>query len=130
MQQLGTTTEKLFMERNLFQQEFGKMVAVISKLFGLQYIELAEDIVSETCLLATETWQTKGIPKNPVAWLYTVAKQKNLYHLRRKNIVQTKVIPAINTIQGKSSEQEEVDFSQQNIKTANFKCCLPFAILR
>ena len=41
---------------NLFRKEFSKMVAVISKLFGLQHIEIAEDIVSETFLEATETW--------------------------------------------------------------------------
>jgi hypothetical protein len=42
--------------KHLFQQEFSKMVAVISKLYGLQHIEIAEDIVSETFLLAAETW--------------------------------------------------------------------------
>ena len=39
----------------LFKQEFTKMVAVISKLYGLQHIEIAEDIVTETFLFATET---------------------------------------------------------------------------
>ena len=42
--------------KQLFQQEFAKMVAVISKQFGLQHIELAEDIVSDTFLTASETW--------------------------------------------------------------------------
>jgi len=70
--------------KHLFQQEFSKMVAVISKRFGLQHIEIAEDIVSETFLLATETWGIKGIPKNPTAWLYAVAKQKTLYHLEAR----------------------------------------------
>ena len=71
------------------------MVAVISKLFGLQHIEIAEDIVSETFLVATETWAKKGIPENPTAWLYTVAKQKTLYHFRRNKIFQEKIIPEI-----------------------------------
>ena len=48
--------------KQLFQQEFSKMVAVISRLFGLQYIEIAEDIVSETFLLAAESWGVKGLP--------------------------------------------------------------------
>ncbi|HEX2983378.1 MAG TPA: sigma factor, partial [Ignavibacteriales bacterium] len=59
--------------KQLFQQEFSKMVAVISKLYGLQHIEIAEDIVSETFLGAMETWGLKGIPPNPTAWLYVVA---------------------------------------------------------
>src|ERR1700745_612018 len=81
--------------KHLFQQEFSKMVAVISRLFGLQHIEIAEDIVSETFLQATETWGIKGIPANPSAWLYAVAKQKTLYHFRRNKIFEKKIIPAI-----------------------------------
>ena len=75
---------------DLFRKEFSKMIAVISKLYGLQHIEIAEDIVSETFLTATENWAQKGIPANPTAWLYTVAKQKTLYHFRRKKIFDEK----------------------------------------
>ncbi|MGI0016676.1 MAG: sigma factor, partial [Nitrososphaera sp.] len=81
--------------KHLFQQEFSKMVAVISKRFGLQHIEIAEDVVSETFLLAAETWGIKGIPQNPTAWLYTVAKQKTLYQFRRNKIFEQKIIPEL-----------------------------------
>jgi len=114
---------------NLFQTEFSKMVAVISKLFGLQHIEIAEDIVSETFLSATETWGVKGIPTNPTAWLYTVAKQKTLYHFRRNKIFGQKIIPAIKATTEHSIEISEVDFSQQNIKDSQlqmmFAICSP-----
>ncbi|WP_235324553.1 sigma factor [Pedobacter lusitanus] len=86
----------------LFQQEFSKMVAVISKLFGLEHIELAEDIVSETFLLATESWKVKGIPKNPTAWLYVVAKQKTLQYFRRNKIFEEKVLPELGLRQEKT----------------------------
>src|SRR5689334_19437322 len=76
--------------KHLFQQEFAKMVAVISKLFGLEHIETAEDIVSETFLTATETWEKQGLPPNPTAWLYVVAKQQTLYHFRRNKILERK----------------------------------------
>ena len=71
------------------------MVAVISKLYGLQHIEIAEDIVSETFLQASETWGIKGVPENPAAWLYAVAKQKTLYYFRRNKIFEEKVTPAL-----------------------------------
>jgi predicted RNA polymerase sigma factor len=90
------------MLKELFQQEFSKMVAVISSLFGLQHIEIAEDIVSETFLQAAETWGIKGIPPNPTAWLYTVAKQKTLYHFRRDKLFEKKMIPAL------KAQQEQV----------------------
>ena len=96
------------------------MVAVISKRFGLQHIEIAEDIVSETFLTATETWGIKGVPPNPTAWLYTVARQKTLYHFRRNKILETKVIPEIKS-QLRQNEESELDFSSQNIKDSQLR---------
>ena len=77
----------------LFRKEFSKMVAVISKTFGLEHIEIAEDIVSGTFLQAMENWKEKGIPANPTAWLYTVAKNNTLQEFRRNNILTKKIIP-------------------------------------
>jgi len=116
--------------KHLFQQEFSKMVAVISKLYGLQHIEIAEDIVSETFLQATETWGPKGIPPNPTAWLYAVAKQKTLSYFRRNKIYETKVKPAIRSGQEKEEEGPgELNFSQQNIRDSQlqmlFAVCSP-----
>jgi RNA polymerase sigma-70 factor (ECF subfamily) len=61
---------------HLFRTEFRKIAAVLCKLFGIENLELAEDIASETFLSALENWPYKGIPENPVGWLYTVAKTK------------------------------------------------------
>ncbi len=61
---------------HLFRTEFRKITAVLCKAFGIEHIETAEDIASETFLSALETWTYKGIPENPVAWLYSVAKNK------------------------------------------------------
>src|SRR5262245_11615716 len=112
--------------KDLFQQEFSKMVAVISKLFGLQYLGVAEDIVSETFLVAAEIWGIKGVPESPTAWLYAVAKQKALYQFRRNKIYEQKVIPELIS---KQTEVEELDFSQENIKDSQlqmlFAICNP-----
>ena len=110
--------------KHLFQQEFSKMVAVISSLFGLQHIETAEDIVSETFLQATETWGVKGVPKNPAAWLYAVAKQKTLSHFRWSKIFETKVIPELVLRQEKEAEPGELDFSTQNIRDSQLQMLL------
>jgi RNA polymerase sigma-70 factor (ECF subfamily) len=115
--------------KHLFQQEFSKMVAVISKLFGLQHIGIAEDIVSETFLQAAETWGIKGVPPNPTAWLYAVAKQKTLYHFRRNKIFEKKVIPELTSRQENGHEIAELDFSLENIKDSQlqmlFAICNP-----
>jgi len=115
--------------KELFKQEFSKMVAVISKLYGLQHIEIAEDIVSETFLLAAETWDTKGIPPNPAAWLYTVAKQKTLHHFRRGKIFDEKVRPEITARHPLAEEGDALNFSPENIKDSQlqmlFAVCNP-----
>jgi len=97
------------------------MVAVISRLFGLQHIEIAEDIVSETFLLAAETWGVKGVPPNPAAWLYTVAKHRTLYYFRRNKILQKKIIPELTIRQEKDQEIADIDFSGQNIKDSQLQ---------
>lgn len=111
---------------DLFRKEFAKMVAVISKLYGLQHIEIAEDIVSETFLTATENWTEKGVPANPTAWLYTVAKQKTLYHFRRKKIFDEKIVPQIKVSADTVAETKEMDFSTKNIKDSQLE--MMFAI--
>ncbi|MEM7575552.1 MAG: sigma-70 family RNA polymerase sigma factor [Bacteroidota bacterium] len=78
---------------NLFRTEYGKMVAVLLRTFGLDEVETAEDLVSETFLLAAETWGKKGLPQQPQAWLYGVAKNKAKDYLRRQQLYQQKIRP-------------------------------------
>ena len=60
------------------------MIAVLSRLLGLQNIEVAQDIVQDTLLQAMTTWAYKAIPDNPSAWLYRVAKNKAIDFLRKE----------------------------------------------
>jgi RNA polymerase sigma-70 factor (ECF subfamily) len=69
---------------HLFRHESGKMVSVLSRLLGLQNMETAHDIVQDTLLQAMNTWSYNGIPENPPAWLYRVAKNKAIDFLRRQ----------------------------------------------
>lgn len=62
------------------------MVAVICSRFGIEKIDAAEDIVSETFLSAAETWGTKGVPDNPAAWLYRVARNNALNEMKHDNV--------------------------------------------
>lgn len=80
---------------NLFRTEYQKIVSVLCNLFGIHHIEIAEDIVSDTFLAASETWSIKGVPENPVAWLYTVAKNKTKNHFKRTDIFEKKVVTEI-----------------------------------
>ncbi|MEL6651540.1 MAG: DUF6596 domain-containing protein [Bacteroidota bacterium] len=112
---------------HLFRTEFSKITAVLCKRFGLDQMSLAEDIVSDTFLLAAETWGLQGIPANPTAWLYTVAKNKALDQVRRKQLFDQKIVPNLNEGQPSANSQvEEIDLSIQNIKDSQLQ--MMFAI--
>jgi RNA polymerase sigma factor (sigma-70 family) len=112
----------------LFRTEFRKIVSVLCKSFGLENIQLAEDIASDTFLKATETWGLKGVPDNPTAWLYKVAKNVSKDHFRRENNYSQKIIPELN-YQNKSIEEIEIDLSENNIEDSQlqmiFSVCNP-----
>ena len=76
---------------HLFRQEYTKLTAVLSRYFGLQHIEVAEDIASETFLKATEHWAVHGMPDNPTAWLYRVAKNKAKDYLKRHQVFESRI---------------------------------------
>ncbi len=68
---------------HLFRHESGKMIAVLTRLLGIQNLQTAQDIVQDTLLQAMNTWSIHGTPGNPSAWLYKVAKNKAIDFLRR-----------------------------------------------
>ena len=60
------------------------MIAVLTRLFGIHNLELAEDVVQDAFLKATQSWKYNEIPKNPSGWLMQVAKNKALDIIRRQ----------------------------------------------
>lgn len=110
---------------HLFRTEYSKITAVLCRLFGLEYIETAEDIVSDTFLLAAETWGLKGLPENPVAWLYTVSKNKALDFLKHHDVFNKKVTAAIKQ-QTELSYELKIDLSAQHINDSQLQ--MMFAI--
>jgi RNA polymerase sigma factor (sigma-70 family) len=68
---------------HLFRNEAKKMVSVLTKIFGTENLETAEDVVQDTLLQAMQVWKLKGIPDNPSAWLFRVAKNKAIDIIRR-----------------------------------------------
>lgn len=109
----------------LFKTEYSKIIAVLCKLFGLPHIETAEDIVNDTFLLAAETWGLKGVPENPAAWLYTVAKNKTKDYLKRDKIFSEKVSAGLKQ-QPPPPDEIDIDLSAANIQDSQLK--MMFAI--
>src|SRR5215204_3844944 len=116
---------------HLFRHESGKMISVLSKLLGLQNIEAAQDIVQDALVQAMKSWSYNGLPDNPSAWLYRVAKNKAVDYLRRKKkfkelspkyayLLQSEYIltPTITSF----FKEEEIQDSQLRMI---FACCHP-----
>ena len=113
---------------HLFRTEYSKITTVLCKLFGIDYIEIAEDIASETFLLAFETWNYKGIPVNPTAWLYVVAKNKAKNYFKRNKLFAENIAKQFQYLSTEENEIE-IDFSEQNITDSQlqmlFAICQP-----
>ena len=71
-------------EEHLFRHEAGRLVAILARLFGIQNLALAEDVVQDAFCRALETWKFHGVPENPSAWLMASARHRALDVLRRE----------------------------------------------
>jgi RNA polymerase sigma factor (sigma-70 family) len=110
---------------HLFRSEYRKIIAVLVRHFGFEHIALAEDITSDTFLIAAETWGIKGLPENPVAWLYTVAKNKARDQVKRNTVFRNKIRKEI-VDDEKTFPETDIDLSEENIKDSQLQ--MMFAI--
>jgi RNA polymerase sigma-70 factor (ECF subfamily) len=67
-----------------FRHEAGRMLAALTHMFGLEHLDLAEEVVQEALLQALRQWPFHGIPDNPQGWLLRAARNKALDLLRRQ----------------------------------------------
>ena len=113
---------------HLFRTEYRKIVSVLGKLFGMEHLDAAEDIASETFLSAMETWTFKGIPENPVGWLYAVSKNKAKNYLNRNHVFSNKIATQLRLSIGQMNEIE-INLSEKNITDSQlqmlFALCHP-----
>jgi RNA polymerase sigma factor (sigma-70 family) len=74
---------------HLFRREAGRMVATLTRIFGVHNLALAEDVVQDAFCRALEVWKFRGVPENPSAWLMATAKNRALDVLRRERTART-----------------------------------------
>ena len=69
---------------HLFRRESGRLIAALTRVFGMHNLALAEDVVQDALCRALEVWKLRGMPENPSAWLMTTAKNRAIDVLRRE----------------------------------------------
>ncbi len=67
---------------HLFRHQYGKMVSILTRIFGLSYLQLIEDAIQDTFINALKAWRTQP-PDKPEAWLMQAAKNRTLDLIRK-----------------------------------------------
>jgi len=75
---------------HLFRHEAGKLISVLTGIFGINRLQMAEDVVQESLVRALRTWPYTGVPKVPAAWLTQTAKNLALDLIRREKLFHDK----------------------------------------
>ncbi|HEV8239719.1 MAG TPA: sigma-70 family RNA polymerase sigma factor, partial [Thermoanaerobaculia bacterium] len=71
---------------DLFRHRYGALVARLCRVLGAERLELAEDVVQEALLSALRNWPADGVPEQPEAWVFRVARNRALDALRRSKV--------------------------------------------
>lgn len=88
---------------HFFRYESGRLVAALTRLFGVHNLALAEDVAQHAFCRALEVWKVRGVPDNPSAWLLTTAKHRALDVLRRERTART-FAPEVSRLLSSESE--------------------------
>ncbi|MGI8602074.1 MAG: RNA polymerase sigma factor [Verrucomicrobiales bacterium] len=116
---------------HFFRHETGMLISVLTRIFGIDRLQLAEDVVQEALLRALQTWPFYGIPKNPAAWITQTAKHLALDLIRREKRFRGKQPEVAALIEQRSATsaaeqapQFETELKDDSLRLM-FACCHP-----
>ncbi len=113
----------------VFRRDSGRLISVLTRIFGPQNLELAEDVVQESFVRAMTVWSKDGIPDNPSAWLMTTARNRAIDAIRRERTRRTFAddltvyLDGEWTLTSTVEEAFEDDWSRDDQLRMIFMCC-------
>ena len=114
---------------HLFRHEAGKMVAILTRIFGFEHLTLAEDVVQEALARALQTWPFYGVPTNPSAWLMRTSRNLALDVVRRQKVFRDKQAEIVHLMDRPSLSPDAEVFTEHEIADDRlrmiFVCCHP-----
>ena len=115
---------------HLFRHESAKMVATLTRIFGIEHLSLAEDVVQEALGRALQTWPYRGVPENPSAWIMRASRNLALDVIRREKVFRGKEAEIARLIETREFSTPGVaSFSENEIADDRlrmmFVCCHP-----
>jgi RNA polymerase sigma factor (sigma-70 family) len=88
-----------------FRHEFGRLVSVLSRRFGVHRLELCEDAAQTALLRALRSWPEQGVPDNKGGWLYRVALNEVLGSLRSEKRIELTADNAVRAADDEGGEE-------------------------
>jgi RNA polymerase sigma factor (sigma-70 family) len=116
---------------HLFRHEAGKLISVLTGIFGINRLQMAEDVVQEALVRALRTWPYTGVPNSPAAWLTQTAKNLALDLIRREKLFHDKEPQIIAFIEQWPAESAAGDSPMFEMEIRDgrlrllFACCHP-----
>jgi RNA polymerase sigma factor (sigma-70 family) len=116
---------------HFFRRESGRLVAVLTHVFGVHNLALVEDVVQDAFCRALQVWPFQGLPDNPSAWLVTTAKRRAIDVLRRERTARTyapeygRLLESEWTLVPLVSERLEQAPVADDLLRMMFSCCHP-----
>lgn len=105
----------------IFRDEHGRILAAL--ISQLEDFSLAEDVLQDAVVEALEGWEANGIPRNPGAWLLTVAKRRAIDRLRRAATLERKTA-MLASLEGQEEPEMDDAIPDDRLKLM-FTCCHP-----
>src|SRR5262249_21847449 len=128
----GNENERVMgLDEHLFRREAGRMIATLTRIFGVHNLALAEDVVQDAFCRAVEVWKFRGVPANPSAWLMATAKNRALDVLRRERTARTFAPELTRLLEGEWTlvptieEQFQEHAIKDDLLRMMFSCCHP-----
>jgi|TARA_B110000093_G_scaffold25877_1_gene25014 RNA polymerase sigma-70 factor (ECF subfamily) len=122
------TTEQVL--HKIYREESGKIISVLTKIFGATNLNLSEDVMQEAYIEALEKWGNR-IPKNPTAWIYSVARNKalNIVNQNKYKEEHQNEVAHLSTSDWTADTLLDMLFSEEEMKDDQLKmmfiCCIP-----
>jgi RNA polymerase sigma-70 factor (ECF subfamily) len=115
------TVDAATLER-IFREESGRVVATLVRLFG--DIDIAEEMVQEAFLVASQQWPNIGLPPNPGGWITTTARNRSIDRLRREASRNDRHAQAALVHQQGEPDEPAGDVKDDRLRLI-FTCCHP-----
>jgi RNA polymerase sigma-70 factor (ECF subfamily) len=116
---------------HFFRHESPRLVAALTRIFGVHNLALAEDVVQDAFSRALEVWKVRGVPENPGAWLMATAKNRALDVVRRERSA-TRFAPEVGRLldsEWTTATVVDEAFAEQTVLHEQlrmmFSCCHP-----